>query len=296
MFIVYKTTNLINGKIYIGVHDNKDIDGFDGYLGSGLLMLQAIKKHGKENFIRETLHTCSDFDTAFLLEEKLVTEEFIERKDTYNIRPGGKGDPSLGIKSMENKVGIFSDDYTEEIRRNNCKKAGKKSFDNKCGIFSDEYTYEMRSELSKSLIANMDKEILRDMCKRGGYKTRDTKVGIFSDEYTREKRAHDTRLKNTGCIYYNDGIKNYQYTKKQQEILSMTDFLIQNPQYKLGLHDRTYINRNTSLGSIWYNNGTKNYKYSKEQQETLSITEFMKNNPEYVLGKCRVNKQSELNN
>lgn len=35
-FMVYKTTNLINKKIYIGVHSTRDIN--DSYLGSGKLL------------------------------------------------------------------------------------------------------------------------------------------------------------------------------------------------------------------------------------------------------------------
>ena len=49
--IVYKTTNLINGKVYIG----KDRNNNPKYLGSGILLQKAIKKYGKENFIKETL-------------------------------------------------------------------------------------------------------------------------------------------------------------------------------------------------------------------------------------------------
>jgi group I intron endonuclease len=51
--IVYLTTNLVNGKKYIGSHK----DNNPAYLGSGVLLKQAIKKYGKENFKRELLWT-----------------------------------------------------------------------------------------------------------------------------------------------------------------------------------------------------------------------------------------------
>lgn len=41
MGIIYKTTNLITGKCYIGQHYT---DADDGYLGSGILILLSIKK------------------------------------------------------------------------------------------------------------------------------------------------------------------------------------------------------------------------------------------------------------
>lgn len=43
--IIYQTTNLINGKIYIGQHECST-DEFDGYFGSGMYLQRAIKKEG----------------------------------------------------------------------------------------------------------------------------------------------------------------------------------------------------------------------------------------------------------
>jgi hypothetical protein len=43
---IYKTTNLINGKIYIGKRSHKNPEK-DKYLGSGNVLKQAISKYGK---------------------------------------------------------------------------------------------------------------------------------------------------------------------------------------------------------------------------------------------------------
>lgn len=86
-FTVYQTTNLVNGKIYVGVHATEDPN--DSYLGSGHLIQQAIKKHGRENFRKEVLF---DFDNEAAMEAKereIVTREFVDREDTYNLVPGG---------------------------------------------------------------------------------------------------------------------------------------------------------------------------------------------------------------
>ena len=48
---IYKTTNLITKKYYIGKHSSKNIET-DTYLGSGKLLNRAIKKYGRHNFTR----------------------------------------------------------------------------------------------------------------------------------------------------------------------------------------------------------------------------------------------------
>lgn len=86
--IVYKTTNKVNNKIYIGVHSSQSLD--DAYLGSGVLLKKAIQKYGKRSFIRETLFIFSTPEEAYLKENEIVDLEFISRPDTYNVSLGGK--------------------------------------------------------------------------------------------------------------------------------------------------------------------------------------------------------------
>ena len=52
-YTIYKTTNIINNKIYIGKH--KTTDPNDDYIGSGKHLWRAITKYGRENFKKEVL-------------------------------------------------------------------------------------------------------------------------------------------------------------------------------------------------------------------------------------------------
>lgn len=88
-YIVYKTTNLVNGKIYIGAHRTKNIG--DAYIGSGILFLKALKKYGYENFKKEILYVYQSEDEMFAKEAELVTEEFVSLDTNYNIELGGRG-------------------------------------------------------------------------------------------------------------------------------------------------------------------------------------------------------------
>lgn len=87
-FLIYRTTNLINGKYYVGKHKTKNID--DGYLGSGLNIQRAIKKYGIENFKREILCFCENEELLNLKEKELI-EEILKDPNCYNIMYGGQG-------------------------------------------------------------------------------------------------------------------------------------------------------------------------------------------------------------
>ena len=84
---IYKLTNLVNGKMYIGQHVTDDLD--DGYMGSGIWINHAIKKYGKEAFTKEWLEFAENAEDLNYLERMYVDEEWLARPDTYNLTLGG---------------------------------------------------------------------------------------------------------------------------------------------------------------------------------------------------------------
>lgn len=101
-YTVYKTTNLINGRTYIGMHKTKNPN--DSYLGSGFQLRQAIQKYGKANFKKEVLAVFDTDKEARDLERELVNGEWISNPENYNLAPGGGGHG--GRQSKEARMAI----------------------------------------------------------------------------------------------------------------------------------------------------------------------------------------------
>lgn len=100
---IYCTTNIINGKQYVGKHYTNDIN--DNYLGSGLLLNRSIIKHGKENFKREILEFCDSTrelnEKEMFWIEKLST---ISSKNGYNLTKGGDGGNTISLRTQEEQL------------------------------------------------------------------------------------------------------------------------------------------------------------------------------------------------
>jgi group I intron endonuclease len=101
--IIYKTTNLINGSIYIGKACDRNI--LRNYFGSGTYLKRAIKKYGKDNFYRTII------DEAETREDQNLKEKFwisFYRKighNMYNIAPGGEGGCGKHSEQTRRKIG-----------------------------------------------------------------------------------------------------------------------------------------------------------------------------------------------
>jgi group I intron endonuclease len=86
---IYKTTNLKNGKFYVGMHSTHNLT--DGYLGSGLRLRRSIRRNGIENFKLEILEFLPNRNSLKERESELVNEDLLKEPNCMNIQPGGGG-------------------------------------------------------------------------------------------------------------------------------------------------------------------------------------------------------------
>jgi group I intron endonuclease len=86
---IYKTTNLLDGKFYVGMHSTNNLN--DDYLGSGKRIKSSINKYGKENFRKEILEFLPSRELLVKRESEIIDEEFLCDKLCLNLRLGGTG-------------------------------------------------------------------------------------------------------------------------------------------------------------------------------------------------------------
>lgn len=108
--IIYKTTNLVNGKFYIGqttLHD-------ENYLGSGDILKKALIKYGRHNFKKETIdmgNTQQQLNESEAYWIKYYKDKYPNL--IYNLSEGGQGG-NLGEESNIRRVLEFKKNYKKE--------------------------------------------------------------------------------------------------------------------------------------------------------------------------------------
>ncbi len=108
-FYIYKITNKINNKFYIGRRQCNCAIEDDTYFGSGKALKSAIKKYGKINFEKIVLHVCTSLEELVLLEKEIINESLTTSDSCYNIALGGHG----GYTFYEERIVR----HTEESKR-----------------------------------------------------------------------------------------------------------------------------------------------------------------------------------
>lgn len=202
---------------------------FDGYLGSGIRLNRAIVKYGEENFERKTLFVFDNQDECFAKERELVNEEFVKRKDVYNMKIGGIGgwdhmnnDLEMRqrlstIASEFNKSRTSDPNFINPMQRDNVREkvlaVNVFNYKNKLGLWSDAAraaarSSESRKKKSEKLMGNAN----------GAYKGRTyvnmntgQTMKIFPNEDVLDGWLYKEDLielkKKTH--WFNDGVKNY---------------------------------------------------------------------------------------
>jgi hypothetical protein len=138
-YIVYETTNLLNGKKYRGIHKTLKLE--DGYLGSGIALQNAIIKYGNENFHRIILEFCSSYEELLEKEKIYVDEDWVKDYSNYNLKTGGQ---SVGILSDESKNKI-----SETLKRKYKSGDIKPQIHNLGGTISDEHKQRISETLKR---------------------------------------------------------------------------------------------------------------------------------------------------
>ena len=111
---IYKTTNIITGKYYIGMHSTNDLN--DGYIGSGKRLWYLINKYGKENHKFEILEFFSDRKSLRKRESELVNEELLQDPMCMNLTlGGGSGFDYLNSDKFNNPT--HTKEFLNEIRK-----------------------------------------------------------------------------------------------------------------------------------------------------------------------------------
>ena len=97
--IIYKTTNLINQKFYVG----KDTHNNPNYYGSGKRLKLAIKKYGIDNFKKEIIEICNNLE-QLNDRERFWIKELNAINEGYNISLGGDGGDTISNNPRKKEI------------------------------------------------------------------------------------------------------------------------------------------------------------------------------------------------
>lgn len=227
--IIYKTTNLVNGLIYIGQHYTS---ADDGYFGSGKNFKSILKEFGRENFIRETLEYCDksllNNRERYWIKKLLSNNSEIGYNKTVGGQMGwaGKDHPMFGKYFSEDSKRKMSDSHkgkkrTEESRRKQSEtnKGFRHSEDSKRkmseyskGKKKSEYHIRKMSEVRKCKYPSKETKLKMSESQKKGEKHSRNKYHFYCSDnkdywkdFTQSERSHICRQfgrKNIDTITY----------------------------------------------------------------------------------------------
>ena len=171
---IYKITNKINGKTYIGQRhcpENKTPWTDTKYMGSGIHLKSSENKYGIDNFSKEIIAICYNEHMLNILEKEYTALYRNIGKAEYNIADGGNFSKTFsggsrsenGFKKWKNSImNLYKD---ENYRRKHCEKIKNEKFYK--AISTDEYKTKISLSAKKMWSdENKKKEIGRKISEK----------------------------------------------------------------------------------------------------------------------------------
>lgn len=221
-FVVYKVTNKINGKIYIGVHKTKNIN--DNYLGSGVAITRAVNKYGYDNFKKVIIIETKSEDIAYWFEKMIVDENFVNDTSTYNMTLGGIGGFSH-IDTSGSDNGMYGKGYKLSGIKNGRHKDNFKGDLKEIGqkiskAIKGNHTYLNTKTNKLERINIKDRKTYHKDLNDGMVSCKDSNgnsVYITSEEYNKNKNNYSFHTKGK-AVYYDLELKKLVSIKTKDKI------------------------------------------------------------------------------
>jgi len=191
---IYKTTNIKNGKYYIGMHSTDNLE--DGYMGSGKRLRRSLKKYGKQNFKSEILEFLPNRVSLIEKEKELINEKLLKDSLSMNIKKGGEG----GFVNNEHKIKFIN----EAVKMFNINK--EKMVERKKWLWDNdkEWRDNFSKKLSNSKIGNISWT--------GLHHTEETKRKISKKNSINQKGENNSQF---GTRWVTNGKENTKIKKEE---------------------------------------------------------------------------------
>lgn len=248
-YFIYLTTNIINGKKYIGKHYG-ELD--DSYLGSGTALLRAIEKYGKQAFKRDILFISKNEKENNIKEKEFIKIfNAVEDENFYNIAEGGDGGNIFKTLPKERQ------EQLKERARQQCSGSGNPMY----GKHHSEETKEKLRKIDKSYTQTEEYRQNMSLIKMGKLN------GMYGRQHSEESKEKMSLAKKGKYMGKENGnakgisaYKDENYTilvKHFDTIQEALLFVGTNPKDYSGLTKRMKINK-----------PYKNYYWKKDSVET----------------------------
>lgn len=201
---IYLTTNLVNGKKYVGMHKKSYFD--TTYKGSGKVLRQAFEKYGWDNFKSEVIEWCETYEDLCDREVYWINKlNAVNSREYYNLGRGGTGwqvslsgesHPMYGLRGVDSP--LYGHKVSEETRDKIREKAQSRIW-----VFNEEgvETTVDETKLDEYLSAGWFRGRVKSSLKgldlaREGNKFSDNKGRIFINNGSVNKLVHKEDLCN----------------------------------------------------------------------------------------------------
>lgn len=238
---VYLTTNLINGRMYVGKHHSTTYD--NKYYGSGKILLQAIELYGKDNFSNIILYEANTIDELNDNEKRLIAEYRRLYGDLmYNIADGGDGGNTLSGKSDEEKA-----EFVEKMTKINRERCNTEDFKNKLSVATKK-RYESVEERQKQSIkirkAWSDEKLRKEQGER------------IKQQYADGKRSKDYSYAFKPCVFELNGER-----KEFKSLKDLMQFLDDTYDYRPGRYKLKQVMQDAKNGIPFTHCHKNRYKH-----------------------------------